>query len=135
MEALGLEQHGGKHAEPHTKPEMEILLQAYKTHQLHLFRSGRMYHGDLCRVDDLGHGVQQLIGGKLAAWVNETTWACLINPIGLIPTESDFGGIIDISQLDKEATTASHEENNRWTEVDDRELIFEFSDKEGAEIP
>jgi hypothetical protein len=142
-EALGLEQHGGKHAEPHTKPEMQILLQAYKTHQLHLFRSGRTYHGDLRKVDDLGRGVQQLIGGKLAAWVNETTRARLINPIGLNPTESDLDGIVDVSQLDHyEDATTINKENDRGTaenvtQVDDRELIFEFSDKEGpeADIP
>jgi hypothetical protein len=130
-EALGLEQHGRKHAEPHTKPEMQILLQAYKTHQLHLFRSGRMYHGDLHKVDDLGRGVQQLIGGKLAAWVNETTRARLINPTGLglnlIP--SDLDAIIDVSQLDEEAATLTA------TQMDDRELIFRINDKEGADLP
>lgn len=141
-EALGLEQHGGKHAEPHTKPEMQILLQAYKTHQLHLFRSGRTYQGELRKVDDLGRGVQQLIGGKLAAWVNETTRARLINPIGLNPTESDLDGIIvDVSQLDHdEDATASNNENDGGTvaeneTLDDRELILEFSDNEVAEIP
>lgn len=136
-EALGLEQHGGKHAEPHTKPEMQILLQAYKTHQLHLFRSGRMYNGELRKVDDLGRGVQQLIGGKLAAWVNETTRARLINPMGLNPTETNMDGMNDISQLDHEVATSNDGQTAEIITqvVDDRELIFESSDKEDAEIP
>ena len=46
-EGLGLAWRGGKHAEPHTNPEIRTLMQVYQTHQLHLFRSGRSYGSDV----------------------------------------------------------------------------------------
>jgi hypothetical protein len=78
-EGLGLAKRGGKHAEPHTNPEMAKLLQIYKEHQLHMFRSGRNYGHNLWKVDDLGRGQQRLAEGKLASWVHETTRARRLN--------------------------------------------------------
>jgi hypothetical protein len=46
-EGIGLANRDSKHIEPHTNPEMVKLLQVYQKYQLHMFRSGRNYGGDL----------------------------------------------------------------------------------------
>lgn len=50
-------------------------MDTYQAEELHLFRNGRTYGGEEAKVDHSGKGYEHLWGGKLAAWVWETTWA------------------------------------------------------------
>lgn len=65
--------------------------------------------------------------------------ARLISPIGLNQTETILDDINDIShsQLDdhEDATASDGQTAEIITQVDNRELIFESSDKEDVEIP
>jgi len=70
-QGLGLKKKGGKHAEPHTKPEVRKLLEKYRTEELHLFRVGRQY--DNADVDDFTRGYNKLEGGTLQKWIHQTT--------------------------------------------------------------
>ena len=70
-QGLGLAKKGGKHAEPHTKPEVRKLLQKYQDEELHLFRPGRHY--DDADVDDFSRGYKKLQEGALHKWIAETT--------------------------------------------------------------
>lgn len=136
-EGLGLEQHGGKHKDPHMKPEMIKLLQVYKTHQLHLFRQGRSYGKDIRKVDDLGRGVQALMGEKLSAWVQETTHARLINE--LPPGRTEAGMVLDEIRLNEPIVNHPGQEDEAQTrgriiQTADGDLIFEFDEQEGNGI-
>jgi hypothetical protein len=134
-ESLRLAQHGGKHKDPHTRPEMVKLLQVYQALQLHLYRSGRTYSGDLYKVDDLGRGMRDLVGGKLMTWVHETTQARLINQTSL-QTPDDVA--TDITQLDEEVAGAMDgnpgiQTAGCVTQMEDGELLFEFDGNIGDE--
>ncbi|KAI0730873.1 hypothetical protein C8Q76DRAFT_613345 [Earliella scabrosa] len=71
---VGLAERRGRHPEPHSRPEMKILLNEYATCELHSFRSGRKYHSDSTPTTDMFQaGLESLEGGKLQKWVKETT--------------------------------------------------------------
>jgi hypothetical protein len=59
-ESLGLGQRSGKHIAPHTNPELRKLMDTYQVEELHLFRRGRTYGGDIAQVDHLGKGYECL---------------------------------------------------------------------------
>ena len=69
-QGLGLAKEGGKHSEPHTKPEVRKLLQKYSDEELHLFRHGRQY--DNADVNDFLQGYHKLQGRGLQQWITET---------------------------------------------------------------
>jgi hypothetical protein len=70
-EGLGLSRRAGKHSDPHTNPEIRILLQEYQHHELHRRRPGRMYDGR--DTDDFTRGMLNLRNGKLKSWISMTT--------------------------------------------------------------
>ncbi|KAJ7571888.1 hypothetical protein C8J56DRAFT_907353 [Mycena floridula] len=75
-EGLGLATRGRKNLEPHNNPEILLLLRIYQDEQLHWFRAGRTYGGEMRKVDDFARGLERLMGsGKSKDWVRETTWA------------------------------------------------------------
>ena len=69
-QGLGLSKKGGKHSEPHNKPEVRKLLQKYSDEDLHLFWHGRQY--DNADVNDFSWGYNKLQGGGLQKWITET---------------------------------------------------------------
>lgn len=108
-EGLGLTQRTGKHIEPHTIAETNKLMEVYKDNQLHLFRKGRKYGTDLRKVDDLGRGVQRLVDGKLASWINDTTRACIS---GMALHASGEDTISVFAELDQVSAEARSQEVN-----------------------
>jgi len=69
-DGLGLAARTGQHSEPHTKPEVRMLLKEYACHELHSRRPGRtLDHGD---IDNFQLGWEKLTKGKLRKWVAET---------------------------------------------------------------
>lgn len=131
-EGLGLTQRTGKHSEPHTNTETTKLLEVYKENQLHSFRKGRTYGTDLRKVDDLGRGVQRLMDGKLASWINDTTRARVINMAQTTSQPSEDDTISAFAELDQEeAEVQSQEANETRTmghivQTDNGDLVFEF---------
>lgn len=71
--SVGLNQHARRHTEPHSNPEIRILLKLYTHHQLHSRRAGRFVEER--HIDDFSKGLDKLRKGKLAKWVRETTQA------------------------------------------------------------
>ena len=75
-EGFGLQPRFGHHKAPHTRPEVRILLDVYRHHELHSRRAGRRLNmNDLPgeNMDDFGRGAEHLRKTRLAAWVKATT--------------------------------------------------------------
>ncbi|KAL0564105.1 hypothetical protein V5O48_017952, partial [Marasmius crinis-equi] len=72
---VDLARHSGKHSEPGCTPEMKILLETYRLHQLHFCIAGRFPDIDDREVDNLYAGWLKMVGpsGKVKKWVDETT--------------------------------------------------------------
>lgn len=68
---VGLSKRSSHHSAPHVNPEIRILLETYKSHQLHLRRPGRVYQDT--DKDHFNAGLTKLRDGKLKKWVAETT--------------------------------------------------------------
>ncbi|KAK6988318.1 hypothetical protein R3P38DRAFT_3332094 [Favolaschia claudopus] len=73
---LELTKRGGKHATPHERPEVKILLETYKREELHNRRPERTYK-DQRDVNDFERGLKHLAGGALSKWATRTTRARL----------------------------------------------------------
>ncbi|KAJ7593958.1 hypothetical protein C8J56DRAFT_777759 [Mycena floridula] len=71
-EGVGLGKRAAHHSDPHTQPEMKILLHQYALHELHSHRPGQTMEIPQ-EVDNFGKGLDKLYGGKLDKWVTETT--------------------------------------------------------------
>ncbi|KAJ3726679.1 hypothetical protein C8R42DRAFT_573424 [Lentinula raphanica] len=71
--SVGLARHAGRHSEPHSNPEVRILLRQYAHHELHSRRAGR--YVEERDTDNFMKGWIKLENGKLAKWVQETTSA------------------------------------------------------------
>ena len=105
----------------------------YKDNQLHLFRKGRKYGTDLRKVDDLGRGVQRLMDGRLALWINDTTRACIIDMAQMASQASGEDTIsesvfADLDQDDAEARSQLNETRTMGhvVQTDEGDLVFEF---------
>ncbi|KAJ3748285.1 hypothetical protein EV360DRAFT_25469, partial [Lentinula raphanica] len=68
--SVGLAHHSGCHSEPHSNPEVRILLKQYAHHELHLRRVG--HYVEEWDTDNFMKGWSKLDNGKLAKWVDET---------------------------------------------------------------
>lgn len=64
---LALLPKGWKHPKPHDRPEIKILLDVYRTTQLHTFRKGRQYQSSVEFEDEFSQGVRRL-PEKLEKW-------------------------------------------------------------------
>lgn len=69
-EGVGLAAKSGCHSDPHTRPEVKILLAQYAKHELHSRRPGRTIEKE--DIDDFQKGWQKLAQGKLKRWVADT---------------------------------------------------------------
>ena len=67
---LALSPKGWKHPRPHDRPEIKILLDVYRTTQLHSFRKGRQYRSSAQFEDEFSRGVKRL-PEKLEKWKAE----------------------------------------------------------------
>jgi len=74
-DGFGLQPRSGHHKAPHTRPEVHILLDVYRHHELHLRRVGRRINVDDFgeHVDGFERGMEHLQKTRLATWVKETT--------------------------------------------------------------
>lgn len=74
---VGMAKRAGKHSVPDQNPEVRKLSEAYKKHELHKQRPGRVYK-DTDR-DNFTQGVKKLKSGQLQRWTFETThWRGLL---------------------------------------------------------
>ena len=64
---LALSPKGWKHTKPHDRPEIKILLEVYRTTELHMFRQGCQYQSSMCFVDEFSQGMERL-ETKLDKW-------------------------------------------------------------------
>ena len=73
-EGVNLAERRGTHHAPHTRPEVQILLNEYQNQELHLRcigrRVGETDHSD--SIDDFRQGILNLGKGKLSTWIKET---------------------------------------------------------------
>lgn len=127
-QGLGLAKKGGKHVEPHTKPEVRKLLQKYQDEELHLFRPGRHY--DVADVDDFSRGYKKLQEGALQKWIAETT-----RTRGLM---QELEHLIETSNNKDEEGSPDNEENEVELTpgrcyMDNGELVIETDDLEDQE--
>ncbi|KAI0348908.1 hypothetical protein OH77DRAFT_1440721, partial [Trametes cingulata] len=104
---LGLNARPGTHTEPHQRPELRILLQEYKSVELHSRRPGRGYSslskkpGVAARdPDDYRRGLQNLRSGKLQKWIKESSFLRSPRRSNLSPT------LVSHSTLDSDTDTA-----------------------------
>lgn len=67
---VGLSQRSGSHSVPHLNPEIQILLETYRTSELHLLRPGRVYTE--VDKDHFQAGIDKLTDSKLKKWISET---------------------------------------------------------------
>ena len=143
-EGLGLAPRKGKHTEPHTNPEIKKLMDVYKAQQLHSFKRGRTYGGDVRKVDDLGRGMTKLVGEKLASWVLETTQMhpsdnTIVNDNDESLSESNAQFDDAMAQLDREAETAQMETEGETRtlghiiSMGDGALVFEYDNNNRGE--
>lgn len=68
--STGMAHKSTKHADPHTKPEMHILLKTYRVEELHSRRLGRQI--DNRDTDDFAKGIKKLRAGGLANYIKKT---------------------------------------------------------------
>lgn len=72
-EGVSLAKRSTRHSEPHTNPEVLILMQQYAHHEVHSRRRGRFIEEN--DIDNFSKGWSKLRKGKLRKWVDETTCA------------------------------------------------------------
>jgi len=94
--ALELSSKGWKHTKPHDRPEIKILLDAYRTTQLHTFRRGRQYRSSASFVDEFSGGMERL-EVKLEKWKADlersdlAVMTLLGTPKALAPDSDELG--------------------------------------------
>ena len=109
--ALALSPKGWKHPKPHDRPEIKILLDVYRTTQLHTFRQGRRYQSTANFVDEFSQGMDKL-ETRLNKWKS------------------------DLKHSDLTATTLSRTQNAPApdTEADDEEEVDDDDGGDGGEV-
>ncbi|KAH9916374.1 uncharacterized protein B0H18DRAFT_1124287 [Fomitopsis serialis] len=142
-EGVGLKPRRSNHPEPHSNPEVKILLQSYKDTDsgadLHRFRPGRRYGMQAKETDTFGHGVAQMLNGKLAEFVTKTTHtrctsSTLAHDQGATGTTSQHGGLGE--PTDSEAVTGNDDAHEgEQSEIPDvaHEAEDEVYDGEGED--
>ncbi|KAJ7354353.1 hypothetical protein DFH08DRAFT_773532 [Mycena albidolilacea] len=68
--STGMAQKSHVHSDPHTRPEMQILLKLYRTEELHSRRLGRQI--DDRDTDDFGKGLKKLREGGLQKFIDKS---------------------------------------------------------------
>ena len=93
---LALLPKGWKHPKPHDRPEIKILLDVYRTTQLHTFRKGRQYKSSAQFKDDFSQGVKRL-PEKLRKWKAGLTHSDMVaaDSPGLCETASEPGSMTE----------------------------------------
>jgi hypothetical protein len=107
--ALMLSPKGWKHPKPHDRPEIKILLDVYRTTQLHVFRRGRYHQSSACFVDEFSQGVERL-EAKLEKWKAELKHSDLMATMHLrtpktLTSDDEVGNdeMVDDEVVDDEA--------------------------------
>lgn len=133
----GLAEKRGNHPEPHSNPELRILLDAFSREELHQFRQGRQYNTAAKQppvYDTFGRGFELLSAGKLEQWVTSSirvrdvaqTNAAAI--VGRDESESEDEGADKEGDMEHE----SHRQTQGNVSRTERGLEIEFENNEGA---
>jgi len=124
---LALSPKGWKHPKPHDRPEIKILLDQYRTTQLHTFRKGRRYRSSARFEDEFAQGVKRL-PEKLKKWKADLVRSDLTTAASLgttsVPDGTMEGGGEELLQLNVHQLTRGHREfvDGELHMVDDEEL-------------
>jgi len=127
---LALSPKGWKHPAPHDRPEIKILLDVYRTTQLHTFRRGRHYRSSAQFVDEFSRGVERL-PDKLRKWKAELAHSDLMNTESLgaqnlaqDPDDTTGDENEELPQLSIHQITEGHREfiDGEFCMVNDEEL-------------
>lgn len=102
---VGLAKRGGRHPDPHTRPEVKTLLKHFKDTELHSRRPGRNI-GKARDIDIMQAGIRKLRNGQLKKWIKKT-----VDSRGL----QDFG----------DGTSARHDSPTDDGDTSDKEIEIE----------
>ncbi|KAH9917526.1 hypothetical protein B0H21DRAFT_879595 [Amylocystis lapponica] len=115
-DGLGLAKRRGAHPEPHSRPEVSILLNTYKDEDLHRFRAGRCYGSPGEDIDTFAKGITELDNGKLKNWIQQTTQDRSLHPTTSAPVHTDTER--HSTGSDSETVERSDEEDVLWDDGD-----------------
>ena len=90
---IGLAERSSHHKTPHTRPEVQTLLETYRTTELHRCRPGRSYNDN--DTDNWRRGLETLWNGRLAKWISDT-----VNTRGLNSVRSSASAGPNIMDID-----------------------------------
>lgn len=128
---VGLSQRSGRHSAPHLNPEIRILLEVYKSSELHLRRPGRVYIDT--DKDQFQSGIVKLQEGKLKKWILDTTGTrqllSSMQPVMPVTAESDSSD--DEEEVDEPDLATN---GLVFGEVVDGELILSSVDASVSEV-
>jgi hypothetical protein len=103
---VGLTERSGRHKDPHTKPEVVILLEVYRKAELHRRRPGRAYNDK--DTDNFTRGINKLRRGTLAKWIADTTSTRGLNITAAVGSSSQDA---DLETSGEEGDSSSGDEN------------------------
>ncbi|KAM5533546.1 hypothetical protein V8D89_012762 [Ganoderma adspersum] len=103
---VGLAGRSGRHPEPHSRPEVRILLDEYQRVELHHFRPGREHPGAPHTIDMFQAGIDSFENTKLDKWKNDATRSQGLQHHGVhshtagedVPDDPGDGEATDINQ-------------------------------------
>ncbi|KAJ7102997.1 hypothetical protein C8R43DRAFT_907042, partial [Mycena crocata] len=115
---IGMEKKAHRHSDPHTKPEMQILLKVYRDTELHRRRLGRQI--DDRDTDDFARGVKKLREGGLEDFKSKT----LFNRQVLRTDEPPVAPTPAVDSPDSEDTSNDGDGNKSDSDSDAASLCF-----------
>ncbi|KAI0792078.1 hypothetical protein C8Q75DRAFT_731928 [Abortiporus biennis] len=139
-EGIGLTKRKDRHPEPHSNPELRVLLEVYKSYELHLFRQCHYYNEAKREVNQnvFSLGLVNLENGKLRKWIDETTR--IRDPT----REKNAQEVIDTLFADIGETGEENSEGgddndnviltNGHILMEDEQLIIEFEEEDDDEV-
>lgn len=123
--ALALSPKGWKHTAPHDRPEIKILLDVYRTTQLHTFGQGRQYQSSIDFVDNFTQGVEKL-EMKLDKWKADLDYSDLMATAhlnnGLGDSESAGSDDDEVEHGEEEDPMTSVAQTGGYCEFENGEL-------------
>lgn len=120
---LALLPKGWKHPKPHDRPEIKILLDEYRTTQLHTFRKGRQYRSSANFEDEFSQGMKKM-PEKLKKWKADLMHSDLMTAHTTSPGTSGVGPEVGdtMEDEDEELPQLSHRLTEGHRELVDGEL-------------
>jgi len=113
---IGLAERSGWHKDPHTKPEVNILLEIYCKAKLHRHQPGRAYNE--IDTDNFTRGINKLCKGTLAKWIIETTNTRGLNTTVAAPSASQDAD----AKTSNEGDSSSEDKEGDETEMEDSQV-------------